>query len=172
MIRSPFSLNVADLLGRDTLSRPVTIEANADWGTEMSRVSSDVPVVADLVLHPVSGGVAVTGNVRYETTDTCFRCLDQFSTARRASIGALFDTSDDDETYHLDGYDIDVEQMLLDEVLLAIPVAQVCGDDCPGVVTSAEIDLNTEPDEDGGESRSPFAALKDLLDQDLLEPGD
>jgi uncharacterized protein len=172
MIRSPFLLNVADLLGRDTLSRPVTIDANPEWGTEMSRVAPDVPVEADLVLHPVSGGVAVTGSVRYETIDICFRCLDEFSTTRTASIGALFDTSGDDETYPLDGHDIDVEQMLRDEVLLAIPVTQVCGEECPGVVTSAENDLNTDPDADGSESRSPFAALKDLLDQDLLEPGD
>jgi uncharacterized protein len=172
MIRSPFALNVADLLGRDTLSRPVTVEADVDWGTEMSRVSPDVPLVADLVLHPVSGGVAVTGSVKYTTIDTCFRCLDEFSTARKASIGALFDTSSDDETYPLDGHDIDVEQMLLDEVLLAVPVAQICGDDCPGVVDSAGNGLNTDPDTDDGESRSPFAVLKDLLDQDLLEPGD
>ena len=172
MIRSPFVLNVADLLGRDTLSRPVTVEANSDWGVEMSRISPDVPVVADLMLHPVSGGVAVTGSVEYTTIDTCFRCLDEFSTRRSASIGALFDTSGDDETYPLDGHDIDVEQMLLDEVLLGVPVAQVCGDDCPGFVTSAENDLNTDPDSDGGESRSPFAVLKDLLDQDLLDTGD
>ena len=171
MIRSPFLLNIADLLGRDTLSRPVTVEAYADWGVEMSKMSTDVPVVADLVLHPVSGGVAVTGSVSYTTIDTCFRCLDQFSTDRTASIGALFDPSGDDETYPLDGHDIDVEQMLLDEVLLAVPVAQVCGEECQGVVTSAETGLNTDPDSDGGESRSPFAALKDLLDQDLLEPG-
>ena len=172
MIRSPFVLNVADLLGRNTLSRPVTVEANVEWGMEMSRISPDVPIVADLVLHPVSGGVAVTGSVTYTTIDTCLRCLDEFTTARRASIGALFDTSGDDETYPLDDHDVDVEQVLLDEVLLAVPVAQDCGDDCPGVVTSAENDLNTEPDSDGGESRSPFAALKDLLDQDLAASGD
>jgi DUF177 domain-containing protein len=171
MVRSPFVLNVADLLGRDTTSRPVTVEASCDWGMEMSKISPDVPVVADLMLHPVSGGVAVTGTVTYTTTDTCFRCLDEFSTSRTASIGALFDTSGDDETYPLDGHDIDVEQMLLDEVLLAVPVAQVCGDDCPGVVTSTENRLNTDPDSDGRESRSPFAVLKDLLDQDLSEPG-
>jgi uncharacterized protein len=171
MIRSPYVLNVADLLGRDTLSRPVTVEAYSDWGVEMSKISTDVPVVADLMLHPVSGGVAVTGTVRYTTVDTCYRCLDEFSTPREASIGALFDASGDDETYALLGHDIDVEQMLLDEVLLAVPVAQDCGDDCRGIVTSAENDLNTDPDSDGGESRSPFAALKDLLDKDLLEPG-
>ncbi|MCL1588204.1 MAG: DUF177 domain-containing protein [Actinomycetia bacterium] len=172
MIRSPFVLNVADLLGRDALSRPVNIDASAEWGMDMSRMSPDIPVEADLVLHPVSGGVAVTGSVRYTTIDTCSRCLDTFTTPRRATIGALFDTTEDDETYALDGHTIDVEQMLLDEVLLAVPVTQDCGDDCQGVVTSAENDLNTDPDTDGGESRSPFAALKDLLDQDLLEPGD
>jgi len=172
MIRSPFVLNVADLLGREALSRPVEIEATTDWGMDMSRMSPDIPVVADLVLHPVSGGVAVTGSVRYTTVDTCFRCLDTFTTARRATIGALFDTTEDDETYALDGHTIDVGQMLLDEVLLAVPVTQDCGDDCPGVVTSAENDLNTDPDTDGADARSPFAALKDLLDQDLLEPGD
>jgi uncharacterized protein len=172
MIRSPFVLNVADLLGRDALSRAVEIEATTDWGMDMSRMSPDIPVVADLVLHPVSGGVAVTGSVRYTTIDTCFRCLDTFTTPRRASIGALFDTTEDDETYALDRHTIDVEQMLLDEVLLAVPVTQDCGDDCPGVVTRAENDLNTDPDTDGGDARSPFAALKDLLDQDLLEPGD
>jgi uncharacterized protein len=172
MIRGPFVLNVADLLGRDALSRPVTIEAITDWGMDMSRMSSDIPVVADLVLHPVSGGIAITGSVWYTTIDTCFRCLDTFTTPRSAPIGALFDTTDDDESYALNGSTIDVEQMLLDEVLLAVPVAQDCGEDCSGVVTSAENDLNTDPDTDGGESRSPFAALKDLLDQDLLEPGD
>ncbi len=172
MIRSPFVLNVADLLGRDTLSRPVTVEALTDWGVEMSKIAPDVPIVANLMLHPVSGGVTVTGSVSYTTVDTCFRCLDEFRTERSASIGALFDTSDDDETYRIDGHDIDVEQMLRDEVLLAVPVAQSCGDDCLGVVTSAENDLNMDPDTDGGESRSPFAALKDLLDRDLLEPGD
>ena len=172
MVRSPFVLNVADLLGRDALSRPVGVEATTDWGMDMSRMSPGTPVVADLVLHPVSGGVAVTGSVRYTTLDTCFRCLDEFTTPRSASIGALFDTTDDDETYALEGHTIDVEQMLLDEVLLAVPVTQDCGEDCSGVVTSAENDLNMDPDTDGGDARSPFAALKDLLDQDLLEPGD
>ena len=167
MVRSPFVLNVADLLGRNATSRPVSIEAYVDWGVEMSKISTDVPLVADLVLHPVSGGIAVTGTVTYTTIDTCFRCLDLFSTNRQATIGALYDTSyDDDETYDLVRHDIDVEQMLLDEVLLAVPVAQDCGDDCRGVVTSTETDLNTDPQSDAGDTRSPFAVLKDLLESE------
>jgi len=165
MIRGPFVLNVADLLGRDASSRSVTIEQIVDWGIEMSRVSPDAPIVADLTLHPVSSGVAVTGTVRYATHDTCFRCLAEFSTDRRASIGALFDTADDDdESYPLDGHDIDVEQLLRDEVILSLPVSQDCGEDTCEVVTSPGIDLNTDLPGEEGNSRSPFAVLKDLLE--------
>lgn len=165
MSRSPFALIVSDLLGRDASSRAEHIEVSVDWGIEMSRVASDEPLVADLSLHPVTGGIAVTGSVSFVTDDTCFRCLEPSRTERTASIGALFDRNDDDdETYPLDGHDIDVEQMLRDEVLLAIPLTHSCADGCREVVSSAQNDLNTESSGDEGESRSPFAVLKDLLE--------
>ncbi|MFV2001317.1 MAG: DUF177 domain-containing protein [Acidimicrobiia bacterium] len=164
MNRGPFVLGVADLLGRDASSRPVTIEQTVDWGIEMSTVSIEVPIVAELTLHPVSRGVAVTGTVLFTTHDTCFRCLDQFATDRRATVGALFDAADDDESYPLDGHDIDVEQLLRDEVILSLPVSQDCGKDTCEVVTNPGIDLNTDLPGEEGDSRSPFAVLKDLLE--------
>ncbi len=168
MSRSPFVLAVADLLGREASPRRVTIEQAVDWGIEMSRVTKDVPMYAELRLHPLTGGVAITGSVEFTTTDTCFRCLDEFSTDRRAAIGALFDTNDDDdESYPLNGDDIDVEQLLRDEILLSLPIAQDCGKDTCAVVTSTQIDLNTDNPGEEGDTRSPFAVLKDLL-----EPGD
>ncbi|MCL1592925.1 MAG: YceD family protein [Actinomycetia bacterium] len=168
MYRSPFVLGVADLLGREASPREVTIEQTVDWGIEMSRVAQEIPILADLRLHPLSGGVAITGSVAFTTSDTCFRCLDEFATDRRAAIGALFDTNDDDdESYPLDGDDIDVEQLLRDEILLSLPIAQECGKDTCAVVTSAQIDLNTDNPGEEGDTRSPFAVLKDLL-----EPGD
>ena len=110
-------------------------------------------------------GIAVTGVVRFSTEDTCFRCLEVTVADRSATIGALFDANDDDdESYPLDGQDIDVEQLLLDEVLLAIPLTFSCPDGCEQVVSSAQNDLNTDPSGDEGESRSPFAVLKDLLE--------
>ncbi|MEN8042030.1 MAG: DUF177 domain-containing protein, partial [Actinomycetota bacterium] len=158
-------LNVADLLGKESSSRPVTITKPVDWKVEMIRVAEDPPLTADLVLHPVSGGIAVTGKVYFTTVDTCYRCLSEIATVREAAIGALFDRSnDDDESYPLNGHEIDVAQMLRDEVLLSLPIVEDCGDDCPGVVSSAQTDLNTDLSGDDGESRSPFAVLKDLLE--------
>lgn len=164
MPSNPFLLNVADLLGNEASSRPVTVTASVDWKIEMIQVLEDTPVVADLVLHPVSGGVAVTGRVQFATTDTCYRCLRETITDRDASVGALFESNnDDEETYPIDGHDIDVSQMLRDEVLLSLPIIEVCGDDCPGVVSSAETDLNTESPGEDAQTRSPFAVLKDFL---------
>jgi uncharacterized protein len=113
----------------------------------------------------VSGGIAVTGRVRFTTLDTCYRCLEETLSDRDTSVGALFDSAnDDDESYPLDGHEIDVSQMLRDEVMLSLPIAEDCGDDCPGVVSSARTDLNTGTSGEDGESRSPFAVLKDLLE--------
>jgi len=167
MPRSPFRLNVADLLGRDARGREVEIEANVDWKLEMIKLSSDEPLRVTAMLHPVSGGIAVTGNAEFVTDDTCQRCLGSTVTERRTQLGALFDHSGDDETYPVEGQEIDLEQMVRDEVLLSLPVVATCGEDCPGVVDSAQTDLNTGIPDDEDESRSPFAVLKDLL-----EPGD
>jgi len=164
MLRSPFVLNVADLLGRDASPRPEIVEASVDWGIELSRIDPSQPIDADLMLHPVSGGVAVTGRVAFVTEDSCYRCLTVTKTERVASAGALFDRAEDDESYPLDGHEIDVEQMLRDEMLLSLPLSPTCGEDCPGVVSSAGNDLNTDPSGDEGGSRSPFAVLKDLLE--------
>ena len=158
-------INVSDLLGNEASSRPVTVTESVDWKIEMIQVAEDPPLVADLMLHPVSGGIAVTGRVQFTTKDLCFRCLKETLTNRDTSIGALYDrVNDDDESYPLDGHEIDVSQMLRDEVMLSLPIVEDCGDDCVGVVSSAEMDLNTDVPGDEGELRSPFAVLKDLLE--------
>lgn len=164
MPQSPFVFNVSDLIGRDATGRSVRVEANVDWTLEMISVSKTEPIVADVMLHPVSGGIAITGIVEFTTDDICTKCLRTTTTERTATIGALFDRTPDDETYDLEGHDIDLEQMLRDEVLLSLPVVTTCGDDCPGVVDSAQNDLNTEFPDEEGDSRSPFAGLKDLLE--------
>jgi uncharacterized protein len=165
MANDPFVLNVSDLLGNEASSRPVTITVPVDWKIEMIQVAEEPPLTADLVLHPVSGGIAVTGRVRFVTKDTCYRCLKETFSDRDTSVGALFDrNNDDDESYPLEGHEIDVSQMLRDEVMLSLPIIEDCGDDCPGVVTSAETDLNTDLSGEDSKTRSPFAVLKDLLE--------
>jgi uncharacterized metal-binding protein YceD (DUF177 family) len=53
--------------------------------------------------------------------------------------------------------------MLRDEVLLAMPLAPTCSEDCPGLVETSQTDLNGGSADEGEEPASPFAVLQDLL---------
>ena len=163
-MRSPFVVNVADLATpgsqrRDQLAVPV------DWALDLSRIEPDPPLSAELVLQSVSGGLLVTGRVRAAVRHTCHRCLIEFVEPHDVAISSLFMAEPDDESYLLDGDEVDLEQMLRDEVLLAMPLLPRCGPSCPGVVSSPGTDLNTiAAGDDEDVSASPFAVLRDLLD--------
>ncbi len=46
MSRSPFLLNVADLLGKNASGRQVTVEAPGEWGLELIALSPEEPMTA------------------------------------------------------------------------------------------------------------------------------
>ena len=95
------------------MGRSVRVETTVDWSLELISVSKTEPIIADVMLHPVSGGIAVTGSVDFVTDDICSKCLRSLSTERTATIGALFDGTPDDETYDLDGHDIEPDGQLV-----------------------------------------------------------
>jgi uncharacterized protein len=159
---SPFVFNVADLLGRSGATRPERIATAVDWHLDASRVAAQPPLEADLVLQAVPSGILVRGNISFRARNTCQRCLDEFDEDRSVAVASLFEREPEDAGYGIEADTIDVEQMLIDETLLALPVFPVCGDACEGVVTKPESDLNTGPS--GDDRGSPFAVLKDLFD--------
>jgi uncharacterized protein len=134
----------------------------------MSRILPEPELTADLTLAPMPGGLLVRGPLTARVRHVCHRCLDEWEEDVELSVAELFaspnDASEDD--YVLEGDELDVEPLLRDEVLLAMPLVPTCGEDCRGLVEAPESDLNTGGPE-ASESRSPFAVLKDLF-----EPGE
>ncbi len=74
------------------------------------------------------------------------------------------DPEDEDADYVIDGLELDLEPILRDELLLALPLSPTCGPGCKGVVDAAKTGLNTGTPDDDGDSSSPFAVLRDLLE--------
>ena len=74
MRRSPFEVDISDLLGRDVPPRPVVVEAVVDWRLEMSRILPDPPLVAELSVASVPGGILVRGEVCCAVEHTCRSC--------------------------------------------------------------------------------------------------
>ena len=163
--RSPFVLVVSDL-ARAGSERREHLEAPADWQLDASRVLSVPPLYADQIMRGVPGGIVITGTIACTVRHECQRCLtgwDEELLLRVTQLVARAGSEElEDTDYEYDGDELDLEPLLRDEVLTDLPLAPLCRDDCPGLETADQTDLNTDASEDA--AASPFAVLKDLFD--------
>lgn len=163
MSRSPFLVNVADLSRPRAAPRRIELEAPVTWSVDLSRVLADPPLKASLQLARTSGGLVVTGSADARAEHTCYRCLRRTQADMHVEIAQLFvaaSVADDDGDYVLEGDELDLQPMLRDEVLLAMPLLPVCGDDCAGLPDGVAL----ASDDDASTEGSPFEALKDLFE--------
>lgn len=160
---SPFRLPIADLLQTGG-SRDVTVSGpGGGWGVELSRAPAEATVEGDFTLTAVGGGIVVRGVARLPVKHTCYRCLTEWDDVAEAEISELFaDATLDGVDYEIEGDDIDLEPLLIDELTLAMPLRPFDG--CVELGEAAESDQNADPS--GPESTSPFAVLKDLLEEE------
>ena len=162
---SPFVFTVSDLLRRAGEEREERVEAVVDYGIELSRVSPDKPLVAEVMMRSISGGIMVEGTAAFDAVHRCHRCLTEWTEAVTARVGQLVTASDADSDYSLSADVIDLEPLIRDESTLALPLVPTCRDDCAGLCPICGADLNTGAcsghDE---EPASPFAGLRDLLE--------
>ena len=163
MTRSPFLVDVSDLLGRDVPARSVVIDVVVDWALEMSKILAEPSLVAELSVGPIPGGILVRGEVCYAVEHTCRRCLTDFIDDGCSPVAGLFEIDLGEDAYAIEGTTIDLEPFLRDETLLGLPLLPVCEESCEGVVTTTGIDLNTDPSGDSDDTGSPFAVLRDFL---------
>ncbi len=167
MSERPFRIAIGDLRRRSAASREVSLAASVDWRLELSSVLPEPPLFSSLKLAPMPGGVLVMGIVRATIRHTCHRCLDEFDETVEVSVSELFvDEADaDGADYVIEGPEIDLEPFLRDEVLLRLPLVPSCRNGCPGVVDLMETDLNNGTSAEDNRPASPFAGLRDLLDE-------
>lgn len=160
---SPFRLSVADLLGHPGHRRSAGIETEVDWGLELSRVGPEL--TADLTLESASGGLVVRGPIRTSVVHTCHRCLRQWEEMVVVDLLEALGVDDDPDGYRLHGDVADLEPVVRDAVLLAVPLSPTCRPDCRGLCAVCGADLNGDscPGHDD-EPDSPFAPLRGLFD--------
>jgi uncharacterized protein len=128
------------------------------------RLAGDVAV--DVTLASTLDDVEVTGALTVGWSDTCRRCL-------RAVGGPL--VIDVDERYAVEDPDafpiehgqIDLASMVRENVLLGVPDAPLCREDCPGLCPICGADLEADPDHEHDAVRDErWAALDQLRTDD------
>ena len=144
---SPWTVDVArELLRRPgemkTLRRDVP--APADFGLEVIGVPRGEPIHLDLRLESVMEGVLVSGPVTCDVVGECSRCLGPVGEHVEVELTELYaypdsvtdESADEDEVSRIVDEKIDLEPAVRDAVLLELPNAPLCREDCPGVVSA------------------------------------
>lgn len=139
--------NVADLLHHPAARRPVRLETDP---TELGGVGgsrlAEAPLVLDVVLERVPDGVVVHGTVHGVYHAQCSRCLRPLTRTFDTAVRELFEPEPlDGQTYPLEGEEIDLELPVRDTVLLDLPVAPLCREDCAGICPVCGNDRNDNP---------------------------
>ena len=166
----PLQIVVADLLRRPGETR--TVEQSValdDLRLSAAWIEPGDPVDVDLTLESILGGMTATGAVRAHWHGVCRRCLEPIEGNLEVEVREVFAHDPTDEDIHpIDVDRIDLEPVVREAVLLGLPLAPLCSEDCKGPAPHeypARVEGEPAPgDEEGAEGhRDPrWAALDEL----------
>ncbi|MFE9682461.1 YceD family protein [Streptomyces sp. NPDC002701] len=188
--RNPLVFDTHELGRRPGALQRLTreIDAPADLGIAgVIGVPEGAPVKLDLRLESVMEGVLVTGTARALAKGECVRCLEPVEQQLEADFQEMFsypdaddrgrvkaepadDAEDDEDTLFIEDGLFDLEPVLRDAVVLALPMQPVCQDDCPGLCSQCGARLADDPDHRHDAVDIRWAALQGLAGS--LEDGE
>jgi uncharacterized protein len=134
----PLLVPIADLRRRVGTRRTLHLGVEAAAVGQLDAVAgtavpADRDIELDLVVESVLEGVTVSGTIRAPWRADCRRCLEPVTGVVEIEVQEVFEAKPTPgETYLLDADHIDLEPLVRDAVLLALPLSVVCTDDCAG----------------------------------------
>ena len=172
--RSPLVVDTRELGRRPGTMRKVhrTIAAPAGLGTDVIRIPEGSDLELDLRLEAVMEGILVSGTIRARAEGECVRCLDPVEDEIEADVQELFvypgrtpEGEDEDDLRELVDEMIDLEPVLYDTLVPALPFQPVCRDDCPGLCSECGARLADAPGHTHESADPRWDALQELLIQ-------
>lgn len=116
-----------------------------------STVGADTQVTATAVLRSVDGGIEVSAVVDAPWTGECRRCLEPLNGQLQCEVRELYrprspsPDDEDEDTYPLQGEQLDLKPLVRDALLLELPLAPLCRPDCRGLCPTCGANLNLNP---------------------------
>lgn len=143
-------LRVADLIDRPGVSRRVdlAVPVPADLELDMATVQGDL--LLEGVLESVVDGILVRGTVSARLASACARCLTDLQQDVTADVVELFSTPRDgaeeaeevEAGYEITDATIDLDTLLRDALVPAVPYRPLCTEDCKGLCAQCGINRN------------------------------
>ncbi len=158
-----------------------TLPAPADWRVELIGVPEGAEVRLRLRLESVMEGVLVSGEADVPLVGQCARCLEDLEDSLSLPVQELFAyagstteaTTEEDEVRLVEHDTIDLEPLVRDAVVLSLPLAPVCTDDCRGLCVDCGQRLADLPDDHAHEVVDPrWAGLAQKFTSSPGTPGE
>jgi uncharacterized protein len=145
-------------------------------GSEIIGVPFGSPLELELLLESVLEGVLVTGRLHATARGACVRCLDEVELPLDLGIQELFayperiaaaaeSGGEGPEDQVLVGQSADIEPVVRDAIVLALPFQPVCREDCPGLCSTCGARLADLPGHRHEVIDPRWSALAALIDE-------
>ncbi|MEU0527578.1 YceD family protein [Streptomyces niveus] len=157
--------------------------APKDFGIDgVIGVPEGAPVELRIRLESVMEGVLVTGTARATAEGECVRCLEPVRQDVAADFQEMFsypdaddrgrskqvepadDAEDDEDRLYIEDGLFDLEPVLRDAVVLALPMQPVCRETCAGLCSECGVRLDENPDHHHDAVDIRWASLQGLAE--------
>jgi uncharacterized protein len=173
--RSPLAFDTRTLGRQPGTARSETriVPAPADLRVAMACVPPGADIKLTVMLEAVSEGVLATVEATAPVTGECARCLEPTASSVEVAFRELYEpdegspdlAGDDSDRRFLQGELLDLEPAFRDAVVLALPLAPLCGPDCAGLCVECGVRLaEAGPDHEHGRPLDPRWARLGQLD--------
>lgn len=179
MARSHWVVDIAALKRQPGTQHPFRLTVPPPEGVTLETaeiVANKLDI--DLQLEMAGAELIAQGTVAVAWEGPCRRCLETQRETLEFDVREIFErVPDEGETYPLDEDQVDLEPMIREAVLLNLPVAPLCRDDCGGPdperfpTSVASDDVHGDASNEGGGDPTPlgdprWAALSELTFDD------
>ena len=145
-------INLSDVLSEQhrAVDETVSVEMNTVSIGGITFPLAETHPVHIRVEYAGEKKIHITGETSLTAVIPCDRCLTEVPTKLELAIDKRVNTDqesaeeddDSDEANYIDGYHLDVEQLLYNEILVGWPMKVLCSEDCKGICSVCGQNLN------------------------------
>lgn len=154
--QSPFVFRQSEIRAGGGLRRVIECET-ALFSAALEGKGTLLSMTAEADFSVGSGDLLLEGGIKAYATLPCDRCNADF----KASLDESFD-----EVYEYSVESIDIEDLVRQALVLAVPAKILCSDGCKGLCPRCGANLNAGPCKCGPGQDGPFGALRDLKNKE------
>lgn len=130
----PLVVRVGDLLREPGSRRRIDVTIDAErLATTAASTIPGTPLTVDGEVIAMAGGVEVVGTIGFDWYGGCRRCLDDVTGHLDVAVREIAQRDPiDEDIYAIDEDLLDLEPMVHELVLAALPLAPLCEEGCAG----------------------------------------